>query len=87
MKMIIKNSRKRVHKVTEWDFNKQKQNITDDLTYISKSGKPMAGKVMKPQCNCRLTCFNKLSHNRVEIHTFYWNSAKAVDVKTLIYSC
>lgn len=56
---------------------------------MSKKGKVVPDKLMKPACNCRLKCYEKLSENERQKHFHsYWSEEKSVDVKRqFISSC
>uniref|UniRef100_A0A6P7GVH8 Uncharacterized protein LOC114347223 isoform X2 n=1 Tax=Diabrotica virgifera virgifera TaxID=50390 RepID=A0A6P7GVH8_DIAVI len=81
--------RKRVVHTSEWACNIQKRKYSAGEEYVSKKGKVVPARIMKPPCSCRLKCFEKLlQNNRQEIFNAYWSQDKGTDIKRqFIFSC
>lgn len=80
---------KRVVHFNEWICNKRKLCYAAGETYISRNGKTVPAKEMKPPCSCRMMCFEKLTHsNRLDIFNHYWSATADYNVKRqFILSC
>lgn len=83
--------KKRVRNESQWKANVRKRHYASGKAYISKSGKTVPFKSMKPACSmfCRMKCSTKISkQNRKEIFDFYWDPEKDYNVKRqFIVSC
>lgn len=81
--------KKRVVHTSEWACNIQKRKYSAGEEYISKKGKVVPARIIKPPCSCRLKCSEKLlQSDRQEIFNAYWSQEKGNDTKRqFIVSC
>ena len=81
--------KKRVVHTSEWACNIQKRKYSAGEEYISKKGKVVPARIIKPPCSCRLKCSEKLlQSDRQEIFNAYWSQEKGNDIKRqLTVSC
>lgn len=81
--------RKRVVNASEWACNVRKRKYAGGKEYVSKKGKIVHARVLKPPCTCRMKCSDKLfEHDRQEIFNSYWSENKTMDTKRqFIASC
>ena len=63
---IAQKGRIRVRNPDAWLCNVRKQKLASGEEYISKKGKTVAAKVMKPPCSCRLKCYERLSNDEIQ---------------------
>lgn len=74
--------KKRVVHTSEWACNIQKRKYSAGEEYISKKGKVVPARIIKPPCSCRLKCSEKLlQSDRQEIFNAYWSQEKGNDTK------
>ncbi|XP_045455137.1 uncharacterized protein LOC123666182 [Melitaea cinxia] len=83
-----KKGKKRNRNPQKWKKNVLKRIKNSGKEYISRSGKKVDAKVMKPPCNCRLQCRTKFSDEmRKEIFESYWNLASLQRQRDFLWSC
>ena len=87
--VIRQQGRKRVRNPSQWLSNKRKASYAAGKAYISKKGKNVQDRVMKPPCSCRLCCYEKITEiEKMEIFRSYWDAQKSNDMKRqFIRSC
>lgn len=87
--MSTQKGKKRINNTSEWACNVQKRKFSGGEEYISKKGKVVSARIMKPPCSCRMKCFEKLlESNRQDIFKSYWSQDKGLDTKRqFIFSC
>lgn len=86
---IKQSGRKRIRHSDQWLCNVRKQKSVSGKEYVSKKGKVVPAKTIKPPCSCKLKCYDKLSENeRQEIFNSYWNEKNTNDIKRqFVSSC
>lgn len=72
-----------------WMCNIRKQKLAAGEEYVSKTGKLVPAKTLKPPCACRLKCFERLTFDeRLKIFRTYWHKEKSFNLKRqFILSC
>ena len=76
--------KKHIRQENMWKCNIRKANIASGKQYISKKGKGVQGRKMKPSCgpNCRLKCSSKIcEEDRYILFNNYWDGKKTWDTK------
>lgn len=81
--------KKRVVHANDWACNVRKRKLAGGNEYLSKKGKVVPAKVMKPPCSCRMKCSEKLpEYERQKIFDSYWSEEKTTDIKRqFIFAC
>lgn len=77
------NPKKQIRNKANWKTTKRKNDTLAGKQHISKSGKSISSKVVKPGCApCRKKCVEKISEvRREEIFKNYCNKNKTGDIK------
>lgn len=72
---VAKKGKKRIRNESAWIKNVRKQQRNSGKQYVSRNGKTIAEKSIKPPCpeKCRQKCRNKITEEqRKEIFKDYW---------------
>lgn len=79
----VPNSRKRIKQTETWKVTKRIKATLSGKEHISKSGKTITAKFMKPACApCRKKYTEKINEEaRLQIFESYWDSKKPWDMK------
>lgn len=83
-----KKGKKRIRNPQKWKKNISRELKNSGKEYISRTGKKIEGKVIRPPCNCRLQCRNKFTEDqRKQIFESYWNLASIQRQRDFLCSC
>ncbi|CAG5005425.1 unnamed protein product [Parnassius apollo] len=87
-KTKTKKGKKRIRNPQKWKKNISKELKNSGKEYVSRTGKNIDAKVMRPPCNCRLQCRNQFSEDqRRQIFESYWNLASIQRQRDFLCSC
>ncbi|CAK1602117.1 unnamed protein product [Parnassius mnemosyne] len=87
---VTKRGKKRVRNESAWIKNVRKRQRNSGEQYVSRTGKTVAAKSIKPPCTekCRLKCRNKITEEqRQEIFECYWGLGSLQRQRDFLNSC
>ena len=88
--IVAKKGKKRVRNESAWIKNVRKRQRNSGKVYISRTGKTVAAKSVKPPCTekCRLKCRDKITEEqRQEIFECYWGLGSLQRQRDFLNSC